>query len=227
MIWEEILELCQSSLSGDSQWEREKWRHLTQARRIMYAHLDLPETYKQRELPVVANQDYVEQPADLHSVKWIQNKDSGSKLRKEPNGTLGRSRFFVADTSKPPTGTMESVYFYVREAGKIWLRDTPNEAGTLVVEYKFVPAPLTAADLNKEDDLPSQYHMAMARVAIGSYRLFHPPMNKELGMPDEMAGSRMIQAALAEIEAQQEDPKAKENLDTRRSLYLRGYGMRM
>lgn len=225
MILYEILELCQSRLSGDSQFEREKWRHLTYARRQLYAHLDLPETYKTVEIPTVANQDYVEQPGDLHSVKWVENKDGGHKLQKEPNGTLGRSRYFEAGTSKPPAGTMESVNFYVREAGRIWLRDTPNEAGKLVVRYKFVPPAVTEADLDATDPLPEQYHMAWAKIAIGSYFSFHPPENAD-GITNYGLGDGMIQAALAEL-TQQEDPKTKENLDTRQPIYLRGYGMRL
>lgn len=230
--WAEKIDFYKSGCGGATDAEGEKYHHATEALRRLCAFLDIPELYRRFTVPTVTNQDYVELSTftwddsgshGVYSIKWMENEEGGFRLRKESGGTAGRARYFEASETRPPTGPIEGVTFYVREGTKVWLRNTPNEVANLLGAAQVHPAAITSSDLSANSITPQQYDMTLVRLMIGNYFTIHPPFNSQINDFDYARGQGMIDQAIAEIVNAKEDPKAKENLDTSTYLRIRGY----
>lgn len=229
MTYRDILDLmlsgCGAGGSPDLRAAELKYRLISEAERRLYSHLDIPEVFDRTAVSVTPDVDWIPTPPGVYSVQWIENKTGGHRLKIEPQGSLGRSQFFEAGTTRPPSGAIESVNFYWREGARIWLRDTPNEAGDLEIEFRVLPEKVTAPRLDEDPRLPEQYHVPMARIGQGVYYSLHPPLDPTTSTPLVSYGDSVVNAVLSEIAGTMKPPRAEENLAQRKYLYQPGYTM--
>lgn len=228
MLNKEILELGLGSTgtggSPDRRAIQMQYRLLTEAQRVLFRVLDIPEVFDRKPVQTVANQDWVPTPADVYAIMWIENRPSAFKLKKEPEGYIGRARFFETDEDRPfISGEPGSVNFYVRKEDRIYLRDTPDRAFTLDISYRLLPPALTEADLEVKSPLPEQYDFPLSRIFSGVYYSLHPPLDPNTQVPLVDYGRNIIDREINELLGRPGDPEELEDLDSHRTAWQPGY----
>lgn len=214
--WANITDLYMSGCGGSQACADERFLHLTEGYRGVCGSLDIPELYITGATePTKAGQDYIEMDPDVYSMHSVVLQDTGQKLDPEPAGFRGRTRFYEAGQSRPPVSA--GINFYVRKGNRLWLRDTPADVYTLILDFKLHPPAITSStDLTEHPITPPQYDMAIVRWAMGNYFLVHPGDNPKHG-DDLIAGAQQA------LHAAVEDPVMNDVKDGRGFISQRGY----
>ena len=224
MTFAQLRAMYLSALGESPSGSEEAWTHLTEGYRMVTVdpNVDVPELATIDESVAVAlGADYVEVSTvdfSIFAILNIFNKTDGYELRPEPGGMEGRARYLGTD-GKPPAG---KVTHYQRDGTKIYLRDTPDAATTLMVRARRQIAALSDADLNLSPLTPSHYDFAIIHFAVASYYSVHPKMSGE-GFPirEDERYSAMAKAKIYGMK----NPRAIEDKVRKETFRLRGYRM--
>lgn len=220
MNWGEILEMYRRTCGQAEYAVDEQYQHLNYAYKRACSMLDLPELYvPQAEVQTVALQDWIDVDCDVYSIEWIQDRNTGTKLKPEQNGMRGRARYIEAGESRPPLGIP---IWYVRKGSRIWLRDTPEDARTLMLSFRFNPADVDDTVLTEHPITPPQYDHAIIKLAAANYFELHPPENSVDGGLDMQKAQVLKSGALADL-TEPTPPSKEENLDKQTVMRQLGY----
>lgn len=220
MDWKTIKDLAMSMCGNpQSVGGAEIYVHLTEGQRRVSSRLKLASTESiDHEVATTASQDYVDEPAGLHSVIHVFEKESGQEIIPEEHGIRGRARYFDSETGMPPEGGPPERY--VRSNGKIYLRPTPDSADyTIVIRGKESLGAIDETMLASESVIPAEYHYSIATATAISFLRAHPLVLNELpdGHVDSLETSFKQGIQLPEL------PKDNERFDQRGRVRMRGF----
>jgi len=219
MTWGEIYGIFLTSAGNTEDAAKESWQHLNYAHRRITSSLDLPELHvPDATITTTADQDWITAPSVIRSIDWIEDTTTGRKLDPEPGGMRGRARYMESGEVRPPTGVMS---FYVPKGNKIYLRDTPDSADQLLVSFWAHPDNVGDADIDDYPLTTQEYDMALAKMALGNFFDFHPPILPD-GQVDHSRAQMLTEKAGSDLDGIR-TRVTDENLDRRQYQQQPGY----
>lgn len=197
----------------------EKYAHLNAALQWLCDQVDVHELLANTTRDCTVGRDYVELPPEAYSIYSVTDQTQKYRLDPEPGGMRGRTRYLV-DNGQPVSG---SPRYYALLGTKLYLRDMPNAADTLLIYYKKQPTKISEGDLSLYPIVPDQYHWPLVWYAAANYYSLHPE-----GSPDAPGtsprGANLMQQAMAGI-GMPPTQKQQQDTDRREWTRLAGYSV--